>query len=120
VSNFTGLGSDTILATGRHSLTVANRERTFSSFTVPLEHEAFRHDSVDLRQLVKQLEAVKSLRLRIQSLTTDCLVIRFVFSTIELRIHFGSVNKPLNQSSTGEFPMPTTREIIKLDLVSLL
>ncbi|KAF7495880.1 hypothetical protein SSS_06787 [Sarcoptes scabiei] len=58
-----------------------------------------------------------NLHVRVQSINVNLLVLRYLFSTLELRIHFGSIVKPKFNRTENSIE---TREIVAIDLVSLI
>ncbi|XP_075590439.1 uncharacterized protein LOC124498036 isoform X2 [Dermatophagoides farinae] len=91
---------------------------TYNSFTqsIAMRKQKKRLIQIPMFDFINDLDH-RELNVRIQSVTPDQLVLRYLFSTLELRIHLGSSKscRQINDDDGHEI-----REIVAMDLVSLI
>lgn len=84
-------------------------------FTSPIEDFHTITNAYSQYRFIEKMD-FNALNVRVQSMDSDMLVLRFLWSTLELRIRFGSSVDPIN--STEE--QGQIRDIIAMDVISLL
>lgn len=92
-----------------------NTDYSIREFTKPI-------DDLEMSQNLPMFDFLKTMNfqkfnVRVQSISENSMVLRYLFSTLEVRIHFGSIIKPKFNCSNKD---TKAREIVRIDLISLL
>ncbi|OTF73663.1 hypothetical protein BLA29_001166 [Euroglyphus maynei] len=90
----------------------------FNETMVMHEQQKRRRIQIPMFDFINDLDHRK-LNVRIQSVSQNLLVLRYLFSTLELRIHFGSIVTTKNFHHTNQYN-DEIREIVAIDLISLI